>query len=253
MAKFNPNDYLIQLQGNKAYLPVAFRLLWLDTEVREEEIGGYEILTELMDQRTFEDTKRKRTVNEAVFKATIVIRDVHDKEVRRVTGWGSETDSDFADYREKAETKAIGRAVALAGYGTQHAPEFDEGDRPSPFLDEDGNRGPVGLGVVDGPTEPSKTVQKEKLSKITKAKAKKEKASPKPEQREEPDGEELTPEQQEQRKEYLKWLGANSENPVVSDLLKAAVVEVGDSRVTRFSFKRIKDLYDTAVPLLNNA
>ena len=33
------------------------------------------------------------------------------------------------DYFEKAETKAIGRALAMLGYGTQFAPELDEAER----------------------------------------------------------------------------------------------------------------------------
>ena len=41
----------------------------------------------------------------------------------------SETMSDFRDYFEKAETKAIGRALAMLGYGTQFAPELDEAER----------------------------------------------------------------------------------------------------------------------------
>jgi hypothetical protein len=35
----------------------------------------------------------------------------------------------FADHLEKAETGAIGRALGIAGFGTQFAPEFDEEDR----------------------------------------------------------------------------------------------------------------------------
>jgi hypothetical protein len=35
----------------------------------------------------------------------------------------------FPDYIEKAETGAIGRALAMCGYGTLQAPEFDEQDR----------------------------------------------------------------------------------------------------------------------------
>ena len=35
----------------------------------------------------------------------------------------------FGDYIEKSETGAIGRALALCGYGTQFAPELDEEDR----------------------------------------------------------------------------------------------------------------------------
>ena len=45
------------------------------------------------------------------------------------TAHGSEGCADFLEYLEKAETKAIGRALALLGYGTQFAPEFDEEHR----------------------------------------------------------------------------------------------------------------------------
>jgi hypothetical protein len=41
------------------------------------------------------------------------------------TGWGSEGYDDFRDYLEKAETKAVGRALAALGFGTQFTPDFD--------------------------------------------------------------------------------------------------------------------------------
>ena len=44
-------------------------------------------------------------------------------------GTKSETAAGFQDHLEKSETGAIGRALALCGFGTQFAPEFDEGDR----------------------------------------------------------------------------------------------------------------------------
>jgi hypothetical protein len=40
-----------------------------------------------------------------------------------------ETEIGFPDYIEKAETGAIGRALAMCGYGTLQAPEFDGQDR----------------------------------------------------------------------------------------------------------------------------
>src|SRR3546814_7260726 len=45
----------------------------------------------------------------------------------RATGYGSETPKDFGDYIEKAETKAIGRALGALGFGTQFTDDFDEG------------------------------------------------------------------------------------------------------------------------------
>ena len=40
-----------------------------------------------------------------------------------------ETEIGFPDYIEKTETGAIGRALAMCGYGTLQAPGFDEQDR----------------------------------------------------------------------------------------------------------------------------
>ena len=40
-----------------------------------------------------------------------------------------ETEIGFPAYIEKAEAGAIGRALAMWGYGTLQAPEFDEQDR----------------------------------------------------------------------------------------------------------------------------
>ena len=40
-----------------------------------------------------------------------------------------ESEASFGDYIEKAETGAIGRALAMCGYGTLQAPEFDEEER----------------------------------------------------------------------------------------------------------------------------
>lgn len=51
-----------------------------------------------------------------------------------------ETEGGFPDYIEKAETGAVGRALAMCGYGTLQAPEFDEQDR-----------------LADAPVEKSKT------------------------------------------------------------------------------------------------
>lgn len=45
------------------------------------------------------------------------------------TGTKMETRGDFGDFVEKAETGAIGRALAMCGYGTQFAPELAEGAR----------------------------------------------------------------------------------------------------------------------------
>lgn len=101
---------LVNLKG-KEYMQVATRLVWF-----REEHPDWSIETEFvsMDEQ------------KAVAKATI-----KDEKGRVVsTSHKEESLKDFpAGYREKAETGAIGRALALCGYGTQFEPEFDEGER----------------------------------------------------------------------------------------------------------------------------
>jgi hypothetical protein len=44
---------------------------------------------------------------------------VADGEGGQATGYGTETQADFADFCERAETRALGRALAVLGFGTQ--------------------------------------------------------------------------------------------------------------------------------------
>lgn len=123
---FNPNDHLIDLKG-KDYLQVMWRLVWF-----REEKPDWSINTEA----------KEITPDQAVFCAKI-----YDEEGKQKScGWGSETPRDFKDYIEKAESKAVGRALAMLGYGTQFASEMDEGER---IVDS-----PVSRGKTDGESLP---------------------------------------------------------------------------------------------------
>lgn len=106
---FNPKEHLIDLKG-KDYLQVMWRLVWF-----REEKPAWCIDTRL----------EQLTENHAVFSAKIS----DENGVQKASGYGSESIKDFRDFIEKAETKAIGRALAMLGYGTQFAPELDEGER----------------------------------------------------------------------------------------------------------------------------
>jgi hypothetical protein len=66
----------------------------------------------------------KRANGLAVFRAV-----VKDGKGGIATGTKSEKAASFPDYIEKAETGAIGRALAALGYGTQFAPDLDEQHR----------------------------------------------------------------------------------------------------------------------------
>lgn len=117
-SSFNPQQYLTKLSG-KDYLEVKWRLLWLRS-VDPDAIVETQLVTDqsvvLRDRSGNEHPTR-----EAVFHARVVLTSGGS-----ATGYGSETSSDFNDYREKAETKAIGRALGALGYGTQFtAGEFD--------------------------------------------------------------------------------------------------------------------------------
>lgn len=108
--KFNPSEHLMQLKG-KDYLQVMWRLVWF-----REERANWCIDTEA--HHIDKDI--------AIFHARIY----DEAGVLKASGYGSETPKDFGDYIEKAETKAIGRALAMMGYGTQFtADELDEGTR----------------------------------------------------------------------------------------------------------------------------
>jgi len=108
---FKPQDHLIDLKG-KSYLQVMWRLVWF-----REEHPIWGIDTQMVSY----DTENYH----CVFKAIIY----DENGVQKACGYGSESAKDFRDYIEKAETKAVGRALAMLGYGTQFAPELDEGER----------------------------------------------------------------------------------------------------------------------------
>lgn len=108
---FNPSEHLSKVSKPNDYLQVKWRLVWF----RDEHPHG-KITTSMVQL----DTEKQF----AVFKAT-----VEDSAGGLAEGYGSESVKDFKDYIEKAETKAIGRALAGLGYGTQFAPDLDEGER----------------------------------------------------------------------------------------------------------------------------
>lgn len=111
---FDPNNHLSKImtkQGKQDYLKVQWRLVWYRQECPEGSI-----------ETTLLSLDPEKQI--AVFKATI-----YDGKGASATSHGSESAKDFPDYLEKAETKAIGRALAALGYGTAFAPELDEEHR----------------------------------------------------------------------------------------------------------------------------
>lgn len=96
------------------YLQVAYRLQWLNEREIEFRIDTEHLL--LTDEQTI--TK----AHVAIFKDGVLIRSA--------TATKRETRADFPDHTEKSETSAVGRALAMIGFGTQFAiADFDEGER----------------------------------------------------------------------------------------------------------------------------
>lgn len=104
----NPRDYMIKLQG-KEYLPVAPRVVMF----REAHPSG-KLITKILSH----------TESLAVCEAEVYAGDGALLAVAQ----GSCTVKGFRDYLEKAGTKAVGRALSLAGFGTIQACDLDEGD-----------------------------------------------------------------------------------------------------------------------------
>lgn len=101
---------IMNLRG-KEYLEVKFRVVWF-----REERPLWGIETEIVSS----------TDTSACARA--LIRDETGKII--ASSHKTENSKGFPDFIEKAETGAIGRALALCGYGTQFcADEMDEADR----------------------------------------------------------------------------------------------------------------------------
>lgn len=101
---------LLNLKG-KPYLQVAYRLVWL-----REEHPEWRITCEFLRSDD---------------KTTIAKASIYDGHGQLIGVAHKREDAQhFADHLEKAETSAIGRALAMLGYGTQFcADELDEGGR----------------------------------------------------------------------------------------------------------------------------
>jgi hypothetical protein len=123
---FDPMKYMLKLPKSKKinlgdgqvrweksetdYLPVAARIAWF-----RRGHPDWSIITKCL---------------ELAGKAVVMKAVIKNAEGRIIaTARKKETEIGFPDYIEKAETGAVGRALAMCGYGTLQAPEFDEGER----------------------------------------------------------------------------------------------------------------------------
>jgi hypothetical protein len=114
-------DVFLNLRG-KLYLPARRRVQWMRGE--PEPHPDWSIDTEIITHERGRFLRPGHVEGGyAVVRAT-----VHNTDGRLIAcGMKSEYSENFADYLEKAETGAIARALAVAGYGTESALDFDEG------------------------------------------------------------------------------------------------------------------------------
>jgi len=110
--KKGPNGQWITTEAD--YLPVAARVAWFRETCQQGSIEA-ELVTLDWEKGL------------AIFRAT-----VRDGKGGTATAYAHEVRSAFPDFLEKANTRSVGRALALMGYGTMMAADdLDEGDHPA--------------------------------------------------------------------------------------------------------------------------
>lgn len=114
---FDFKRHVIKVQGGREYLPVSARLVWFRNDHPDWGI----VTTAVEINLTPENNKPAY----AIFQAQIFNEDGR----LMATGTKMEDARGFGDFLEKAETGSVGRALAMCGYGTQFAPELEEGHR----------------------------------------------------------------------------------------------------------------------------
>lgn len=107
-------DHLVKMRGGKLYAPVYVRIALFRDD--HPVADGWGINAEVV------------STDDASCLARAEIVDPQGRVVS--TGHKREHKAHFPDFEEKALTGAVGRALLMAGYGTQYAlDELDEGER----------------------------------------------------------------------------------------------------------------------------
>lgn len=120
---FDPGKHLSKVKGQD-YLEVKWRVVWF----REEWPHG-KIETQVIDVNP----------DFAVLRAEIYQLDENGTMFGSATSHGFVEKRAFESYVEKAETKAIGRALAVLGYGTQFTDDAEFGNG---YANTNGVQGP---------------------------------------------------------------------------------------------------------------
>ena len=163
---FNPSEHLMKIgYKDKAqdYLEVKWRLVWFRDLCPEGTIETEMVMLDLDrptqdEQSVWNNEKRKmeKVVKEAngfvIFKAT-----VKDGKGGVAVGTKSEKAAAFPDFIEKCESGAVGRALAMLGFGTQFTgDELKEGHRivDSPVAMSDDNQQRPNSNTTQQPPQP---------------------------------------------------------------------------------------------------
>lgn len=107
---YDPRPRMTKIKSNW-YLEVRHRVAWFRSEYPAGKI---------------ETAIHHVSGQSAVVTATVTALDANGHHHGTGSGIGSCTVDEFDAYIEKAETKAIGRALASLGYGTQFSLEYDD-------------------------------------------------------------------------------------------------------------------------------
>ena len=135
--QFNPSEHLLNIGTDKKprmYLEVKHRLVWLREQCPDAEISTEILHLDLEKEVSAEvyewDEVQRKSMKVirhgkglVIFKATI-----RCPNGAMATGTKMEVQPAFSDWLEKAETGAIGRALAGLGYGTASTDEMSEGE-----------------------------------------------------------------------------------------------------------------------------
>jgi hypothetical protein len=115
-------DKFITVRGGGQYLKARDRIVWLRGEPDQHPDWTIDTIPEEVIRGEY---KNKTTVNGGYARIRCNIYD----ETGRLIASGTKTEFSerFMDFVEKAETGAIARALAVAGYGTEAAIDLDEG------------------------------------------------------------------------------------------------------------------------------
>jgi hypothetical protein len=112
---------MITVKGGGLYLPVRKRVIWM----RGEPVPHPDRTIDTIPEKVVEGTLKGAKVEGGYARYRANVFDANGRLIS--TGTKTEYSERFMDFVEKAETGAIGRALAVAGYGTEAAVDLDEG------------------------------------------------------------------------------------------------------------------------------